>query len=164
MATEKLTKFDSVCAILEKYEQDPNKLIPILQDIQAEYTYLPEDIMNFVSTALGISTATVYGVATFFAHFTLQPKGKHIIKICDGTACHVKKSTDILDRLQAELGLTKEKNTTEDMMFTLETVACLGACGLAPAVVIDEKVHGLMNPDSTMALINEIKEAEQNNE
>jgi len=162
LATEKLTKFDSVCKILDKYERNPNKLIPILQDIQEEYSYLPEDIMTFVSTALGISAATIYGVATFYAHFTLQPKGKHIIKICDGTACHVKKSTDIIERLEKELGLSGEKNTTDDMMFTLETVACLGACGLAPAVVIDDKVHGMMTPDSTMVLINEIKEAEQN--
>jgi hypothetical protein len=86
------TKFDKVCAILDKYEHNPHKLIAILQDMQEEYNYLPEDIMTFVSTALGISPSTVYGVATFYSHFTLQPKGKHVIKLCDGTACHVKKS------------------------------------------------------------------------
>jgi len=154
------TKFDRACAILDKYEHNPNKLIPILQEMQAEYTYLPEEIMNFISIALQISPSTVYGVSTFYAHFTLEPKGKYIIKVCDGTACHVKKSEGILAALEKELGLSKEKKTTDDMLFTLETVACLGACGLAPVVVINEKVHGLMTPESTIALLNEIKKEE----
>jgi len=160
LAAVQQSKFDRVCAILDKYDKNPNKLIPILQDIQEEYTYLPEDIMTFVATALGISSANIYGVATFYAHFTLEPKGKYIIKVCDGTACHVKKSDGILAALEKELGLSKSKKTSDDLLFTLETVACLGACGLAPAVVINDKVHGLMTPESTIALINEIKEAE----
>ncbi len=154
------TKFDRVCEILNKYEHNPHKLIAILQDMQEEYNYLPEDIMTFVSTALGISPSTVYGVATFYSHFTLKPKGKHVIKLCDGTACHVKKSKDILKALEENLGLSAKNNTTSDMLFTLETVACLGACGLAPVVVIDEDVHGLMTPESTIALIEEIKKKE----
>ncbi len=154
------TKFDKVCSILDKYEHNPHKLIAILQDMQEEYKYLPEDIMTFVSTALGISTSTVYGVATFYSHFTLEPKGKHVIKLCDGTACHVRKSQDILNALEKNLGLTKKNHTTPDMLFTLETVACLGACGLAPVVVIDDQVHGLMTPDSTLALLEEIKREE----
>ncbi|HZK01235.1 MAG TPA: NADH-quinone oxidoreductase subunit NuoE [Anaerovoracaceae bacterium] len=154
------TKFDRVCSILDKYEHNPNKLIAILQDMQEEYNYLPEDIMTFISTALGISPSTVYGVATFYSHFTLKPKGKHVIKLCDGTACHVKKSKDILKALEENLGLSKKNNTTPDMLFTLETVACLGACGLAPVVVIDEDVHGLMTPESTLALIEKIKKEE----
>jgi NADH-quinone oxidoreductase subunit E len=104
------TKFDKVCSILDKYEYNPHKLIAILQDMQEEYKYLPEDIMTFVSTALGISPSTVYGVATFYSHFTLQPKGKHVIKLCDGTACHVRKSHDILKALEKNLGLTKKKS------------------------------------------------------
>jgi len=160
VAKEKLTKFDNVCEILDRYQRDPHKLIPILQDIQEEYSYLPEDIMTFVSTALGISSSQVYGVATFFAHFTLQPKGKYIIRVCDGTACHVKKSENIIKALETELGLSPAKKTSDDLLFTLETVACLGACGLAPAVVINDKVHGLMTPESTLALIKEIKETE----
>ena len=162
MATEMLHKFDSVCQILDKYDKDSRKLIPILQEVQEEYGYLPEEVMNYVASALGITTAKIHGVATFYAHFTQQHKGKHIIKICDGTACHVKKSTDILERIQNELGLSKDKDITDDRLFSLETVACLGACGLAPAVVIDDKVHGLMTPDSTMEIINAIKEAELN--
>lgn len=155
------TKFNRSCEILDKYERNPKNLIPILQEMQAEYTYLPEEIMTFISTALQISPSAVYGVSTFYSHFTLEPKGKYIIKVCDGTACHVKKSEGILSALEKELGLGKEKKTTDDMLFTLETVACLGACGLAPAVVINDKVHGLMTPESTVALIREIKKEEQ---
>lgn len=146
--------------ILDKYQRNKNKLIPILQDIQAEYKYLPEEIMDYVSSGLSISPSTVYGVATFYTHFTLEPKGKHVIKVCDGTACHVKKSEGILQVLEKELGLNKDNKTTKDMLFTLETVACLGACGLAPVVVIDEKVHGLMTPASTIELLNKIREEE----
>lgn len=153
-------KFDRVCEILDKYDRNPQKLVPILQELQAEYSYLPEDIMTFISTALGISAARIYGVATFYSHFTLNPKGKYIIKVCDGTACHVKKSEGILNMLEKELGLNKDNKTSKDMLFTLETVACLGACGLAPVVVINDKVHGLMTPDETKVLIDEIKAKE----
>ena len=154
------TKFDKVCAILDKYEHNPHKLIAILQDLQEEYSYLPEDIMTFVSTALGVSPSKVYGVATFYSHFTLQPKGKHVIKLCDGTACHVKKSHDILNALEKHLGLTATEITTPVKLFTLELVACLGACGLAPVVVIDDKVYGPMTPESTLALVDKIREEE----
>lgn len=156
-------KFDRACIILDKYQRDPHKLIPILQEMQAEYQYLPEEIMTFISVALGISPSTVYGVATFYAHFTLEPKGKYVIKVCDGTACHVKKSEGILKALEKELGLNKENKTTKDMMFTLETVACLGACGLAPVVVINDKVHGLMTPEKTLALLEDIRKGEAEN-
>ncbi len=162
MNEQPIRSFDMVCEILDRYHKDSTKLIPILQDIQDQYSYLPEDIMTFVSTALGISSSTVYGVATFYAHFTLAPKGKHIIKVCDGTACHVKKSDLLLDVIEKELALDKNKKTTDDGLFTLETVACLGACGLAPVLVIDDKVHGLMTPETTLALIHQIKEAEKN--
>lgn len=153
-------KFDRACIILDKYQRDPHKLIPILQEMQAEYSYLPEEIMTFISVALGVSPSMVYGVATFYAHFTLEPKGKYVIKVCDGTACHVKKSEGILKALEKELGLNKENKTTKDMMFTLETVACLGACGLAPVVVINDKVHGLMTPEKTLALLEDIRKGE----
>lgn len=153
----------SVDAILEKYGHNPNKLIPILQEVQAAYQYLPEDIMGTIAEELGISPAAVYGVSTFYAHFTLEPKGKHVIKVCDGTACHVKKSEGILKAMEKELGLSKENKTTKDMLFTLETVACLGACGLAPVVVIDDKVHGLMTPESTLALLENIRMEEAAN-
>ena len=157
------TKFENVCAVLEKHERDPHKLITILQEIQAAYSYLPEDVMNYVAIALGVTTGTVFGVATFYSHFTLEPKGKYVIKVCDGTACHVRKSEDIIKTLQSELGLSEKKRTSDDMLFTLETVACLGACGLAPVIVINEDVHGAMTKDKTIELIKNIREEEAAN-
>ena len=156
MAQDYTSNFDKVCEILDRHERNQHRLVAILQEIQEAYSYLPEEIMTYTATALGISPSTVYGVATFYSHFTLDPKGKHIIKICDGTACHVRKSTEIITALNNELGLTPKKKTTEDMLFTLETVACLGACGLAPVVVIDEIVHGGMTPEKTLELLRAI--------
>jgi NADH-quinone oxidoreductase subunit E len=154
------TSVSSTDAILEKYGRNPNKLIPILQEVQAACQYLPEDVMAHIARQLGIPASTVYGVATFYAHFTLEPKGRHVIKICDGTACHVKKSEGILKALESSLGLGGKNKTTKDMMFTLETVACLGACGLAPVVVVDDKVYGLMTPEKTLALLETIRNEE----
>ncbi len=113
-------------------------------------------MLNYIATSLNLSPARVFGVATFYSHFALEPKGKYVIRICDGTACHVKGSQDIVDTLAERLQLPKGKKTTADMLFTLETVSCLGACGLAPAVVINEDVHGQMSPESTRALIDQI--------
>ena len=155
-------KFDKVCEVLDKHRCDPNKLIAILQEVQEEYKYLPEDIMTYIATALGVSPGSVFGVATFYSHFTLKPKGKYVIKVCDGTACHVRKSEDILKILRTELGLSGKKNTSDDMIFTLEVVACLGACGLAPVVVVNEAVYGSMTKEKTIELLNGIREREKN--
>ena len=157
------TKFEQVCDILDRYERHPSNLIAILQEIQEAYSYLPEDIMTYVATALEISPGSVFGAATFYSHFTLEPKGKYVIKVCDGTACHVKKSADIIKTLENALGLNASKKTSDDLMFTLETVACLGACGLAPVVVVNEEVHGAMNPEKTKALLQKIREGEAEN-
>jgi len=157
------TKFETVCAILEKYGNNHHMLIAILQEIQSAYSYLPEDVMNYVATALNITPGSVFGVATFYSHFTLEPKGKYVIKVCDGTACHVRKSTDIIRTLENELGLSEKKQTSDDMMFTLETVACLGACGLAPVIVVNEDVHGAMTKDKTIELLKKIREEEAAN-
>ena len=152
-----LRKFEKVCAIVKKHDNDPAKLIPILQEVQNEYRYLPEEVMAFVATTLGLSPAKVFGVASFYAHFALQPKGKHVIRLCDGTACHVKGSDGILQALYKKLGVDEKNPTTPDMLFTVETVACLGACGLAPVVVINEAVHGQVTPEKAAALVDEIK-------
>jgi NADH-quinone oxidoreductase subunit E len=149
--------FAKVFKILESYHSDKSKLVPILQAVQEEYRYLPEEVMTFVATALDISPAQVYGVATFYHHFALEPKGKYVIRICDGTACHVKGSMEIHEALVAQMGLGKGKTTTPDMLFTLETVSCLGACGLAPAVVINEEIHGQVSPDHARDLIEKIR-------
>lgn len=157
-------QFTRVLEIIDEYDRNPDKLIPILQKVQAQYRYLPEEIMTLIATSLGISPAKVFGVSTFYSHFTLKPKGKYLIRICDGTACHVKRSTDLLDAMRERLGLTGAKTTTADMLFTIETVSCLGACGLAPVITINDEVHGLMTPAKAVAVIDEImaEEAAQN--
>ncbi len=157
---EGLRKLEKVCEILEQNKRDPSRLIPILQAVQEEYRYLPEEILTFVATSLNLTPARVYGVATFYSHFTLKPKGKYVIRICDGTACHVKKSTALLDAMRDRLQLKPGANTTPDMLFTVETVSCLGACGLAPVVVINEEVHGQMTPQKAVALIEEVMQKE----
>ena len=164
MGQEFATKFDRVCTVLDKYERNPHQLIAILQEIQDAYSYLPEDIMTYVATALGITPGAVFGVSTFYSHFTLEPKGKYVVKVCDGTACHVKKSGDIINVLEQELGLNEKKQTSDDMLFTLETVACLGACGLAPVVVVNDDVYGAMTKEKTIELIQQIREEEAAND
>ena len=99
----------------------------------------------------------MYGVATFYENFSLDPKGKYVIKICDGTACHVRKSTAILDEIRGLLGVTAQKPTTDDMLFTVETVSCLGACGLAPVCTVNDVVHAAMTPEKARELIQELK-------
>lgn len=134
-------------------------LIPVIQDIQTEYRYLPPELLSYVAEKLAINEAKAYSVATFYENFSFEPKGKYIIKVCDGTACHVRKSIPILDRLYSELGLSKEKTTTDDMLFTLETVSCLGACGLAPVMTVNDKVYPAMTPDAAAELIRELRGA-----
>lgn len=154
-------KFEKVCEIVDRHERKPCRLIPILQAVQEEYRYLPPEVLTYVATSLGLSPSKVFGVATFYAHFALEPKGKHVIRLCDGTACHVKNSIPILDAMRAKLKLTEKNKTTEDMMFTVETVACLGACGLAPVVVHNDQVHGAMNPQTAVKLIEAVEAAEK---
>ncbi|MDR2172356.1 MAG: NAD(P)H-dependent oxidoreductase subunit E [Planctomycetaceae bacterium] len=156
--SQTLRKFDRVIDILTLNNRDPARLIPILQQVQEFYRYLPEEILTFIATTLRIPPAHVFGVATFYAHFTLVPKGEHTCKLCDGTACHVRGSEHILNALRTELNLNDTgKNTTDDMKFTVETVSCLGACGLAPVLVIDEKVHSNVTPEKAIELVREIK-------
>ena len=149
-------QFGKVCEILDRYGRDPAKLIPILQAVQEEYRYLPQEILAFVATSLDLPPARVYGVATFYAHFTLVPKGKHVVRVCDGTACHVKGSMHIYDALRERLNLAANAATTPDLLFTVETVSCLGACGLAPVMVIDHKVYGQVTQAKAVAAIDAI--------
>jgi NADH-quinone oxidoreductase subunit E len=143
--------------ILKNHEYNASNIIAILQDTQETYRYLPKEIFTYLSEKLGISRAKIYSVATFYENFSLEPKGKYIIRICDGTACHVRKSIPILDKLRKELGLSETKHTTEDLMYTVETVSCLGACGLAPAITVNEKVYGAMTPEKALELLNTLK-------
>jgi NADH-quinone oxidoreductase subunit E len=148
-----VNKFKRVRRIIEDYKCSESKLIPILHAVQKEYRYLPREIMSYIAASLNIPASRVYGVATFYSNFALEPKGKYVIKVCDGTACHVKGSARIEEVIRKRLGLKKNQTTTSDMLFTLETVSCLGACGLAPAVVVNEEVHGLMTEESTIQML-----------
>ena len=159
--TCKHNKFKRVCQILDEHNNDSSKLIPILHEVQREYKYLPEDILSYIAMTLDLPAAKVYGVASFYAHFALEPKGKYVISVCDGTACHGKGSMKIYDALKEKLGLSDGAETTDDMKFTLQTVSCLGACGMAPVMTINEKVHGQVTPDAAVKLIEDIIEKEQ---
>ena len=157
MTNQEIAKLDE---ILQKHDYDPTLLIAIMQDIQKEYHYLPQEALCYIAKKLKLSEAKIYGVATFYENFSFEPKGKYVIKVCDGTACHVRKSTTILERIYSELGLSKDKVTTEDMLFTVETVSCLGACGLAPVLTVNDKVYPSMTPDDAAQLLQELREEE----
>ena len=144
--------------IIEKYGCEQHNLIAIMQEIQAEYNYLSEDALTLIAKKLDVPVSKVYSVATFYENFSLEAKGEHIIKVCTGTACHVRKSEPIYNAIHDELGLTGKKKTSADGKFTLETVACLGACGLAPVMTIDGEVHPKMTPEAAVALIKSIRE------
>lgn len=135
-----------------------SSVISILQDIQEHYRYLPREVFPYLSKAIAVSEARIYSVATFYENFSLEPKGLYVIKICDGTACHVRRSIPILERLRQELGLYEGKVTTDDLGFTLETVSCLGACGLAPVLTVNDKVYPAMSPDKASELIVQLRE------
>lgn len=135
---------NNVDTISDNYNCEKGFLISILQDIQTKYNYLPKDALIRVSEKLEIPEIQVYSVATFFKAFALEPKGKNIVKVCLGTACHVRNAQSILDKIERELGI-KPGETTDDMMFSLETVNCLGACALGPIAVVNDEYHGQMN-------------------
>lgn len=153
------TYYQKVDEIIALHGTKQESLIPIIQDIQNEYRYLPAELLSYVAQKLNINEAKAYSVATFYENFSFEPKGKYVIKVCDGTACHVRRSIPILERLYKELGLSKNKHTTDDMMFTLETVSCLGACGLAPVLTVNDKVYPSMTPDAAAELIKELRGA-----
>ena len=149
-----------VSEIIDAHGSQPSQLIAILQDTQSAFNYLSQEDMTLIAHRLGISTAKVYSVATFYENFSLEPKGKHIIRVCDGTACHVRKSQPIYDAIHDYMHLTGKRKTDADGLFTLETVACLGACGLAPVMTIDGEVHSKMTPEAALALVEEIRKKE----
>lgn len=144
--------------VLANYSHDRANLIPIMQDMQAEYKYLPREVLERIAQHLGVSISKIYGVATFYENFSLEAKGKYVLRVCDGTACHVRKSTEILKEIYSELGLSEKKHTTDDRLFTLETVSCLGACGLAPVMVVNDEVHPSMTVEKVRALLKTLKE------
>ena len=152
--------YEKVDEIIVRYGTESRFLIPIIQDVQAEYRYLPPELLKYIAGKLHITEAKAYSVATFYENFSFDQKGKYVIKVCDGTACHVRRGTDVLDKLKEILQLKPGQTTTKDMLFTLETVSCLGACGLAPVLTVNDNVHPAMTPEKVVDLINEIKKEE----
>ena len=151
---------EKTISIVQSHGCSTSNLIAILQDIQAACSYLSEESLTVVAEMLDVSVSSVYSVATFYENFSLEPKGRHIIKVCAGTACHVRKSGPIYDAIHEYLGLNDKRKTSSDGMFTLETVACLGACGLAPVMTVDGEVYPKMAPDAAIALLEEISAKE----
>ncbi len=154
---ENTVEYEKILEIVKGYDYKKSNLIAILQKVQAEYRYLPEAaIQHIAKLVVGVSEADVYGVATFYSQFSLDPKGKYEIKVCDGTACHVRGSMPVYNAIVKKLNLTDGKFTTEDMKFSLETVNCIGACALAPAVLINDKVYSQVTPDTISMIIDEL--------
>lgn len=135
-------------------EIGPESLIPILQNVQAKYSYLPASVLNQISKYTSIPASRIYGVATFYEQFYLAPRGRHIVKCCRGTACHVKRATRIIEALESELNVG-DGETTEDLKFTFETVACLGTCFLAPVIMVDNDYYGNVTPNKIKSILDQ---------
>ncbi|AVX21362.1 NADH-quinone oxidoreductase subunit E [Carboxydocella sporoproducens DSM 16521] len=138
--------------VLAHYAGQKGALIPVLQEAQEIYGYLPPEVLRRISEALNIPFAKVYGVVTFYAQFHLKPRGRNIIRVCLGTACHVRGGAKIFETIQNELNI-KDGETTEDLRFTLESVACIGACGLAPVIMVNDDTHGRLTPDRVKEIL-----------
>ncbi|MBQ1384941.1 MAG: NAD(P)H-dependent oxidoreductase subunit E [Firmicutes bacterium] len=150
-----------ITEICERYTDEKTPLMMILSDIQREYGYIPLEVQELVSEKTGIPVAEIYGVVTFYSFFSLKPKGKYIIGCCLGTACYVKGAQAIIDRF-SELLSIRPGETTEDGLFTLDALRCLGACGIAPAVSINGKVHPKVTPDQVQEIIKKLREEAAN--
>ena len=148
---EQVKKLNS---IIEKFKGKPGGLIPVLEEAQVVLEYLPISVQKKIATGLNLPLSRVYGVVTFYSFFTMTPRGKHTVRVCLGTACYVRGGKAIYEKLEKEFGIT-EGETTPDRMFTLETVRCLGACGLGPVVVVDEDVHGRVKPGKVKEILSQ---------
>ncbi len=149
--------------ILAQYKGERSELIPILQAAQAEFGYLPKDVMAEIAGFLHMPASVVYGVSTFYAQFKFVPMGKRIIRVCRGTACHVRGADKILQEFQRQLGIN-DGETTEDMEFTLETVACIGACALAPTLTVNADVKGKMTTQKVREMLEQDKDKGSEND
>jgi NADH-quinone oxidoreductase subunit E len=146
--------------VLAKHGYQKSELIGVLQEVQKEFNYLPEEVLTYIAAALRMAPASVFGVATFYAQFSLEPKGKYVVRVCDGTACHVRDSEGICAALRRRLNLSGAVFTTPDRLFTLEIVRCLGACGIAPVMVVNEQVHPQLTPEAAVAIVDALIERE----
>ena len=150
--------FGFVDSVLEKYGGDKAKIIAIMQDVQEKYRYLPQEALEYIAKKVGMSESKLYGVATFYGNFSLDAKGKYVMKVCRGTACHVRKSSNVLQALYDATGTNEHKPNSDDGLFTLEIVSCLGACGLSPVVMVNDTVHAAMTPEKARALVEKLRE------
>jgi NADH-quinone oxidoreductase subunit E len=141
-----------VDSILARHKRDPGMLVAILQDVQAEHNYLPREALERVSKGLDVPLSQVYSVATFFKALSLKPRGRHLINVCLGTACHVRGAVKVLEAIERELAI-ESGETTKDLAFTLETVNCVGACALGPVVIVDGEYHGQMNTEKVKGVL-----------
>ncbi|MEW6585635.1 MAG: NAD(P)H-dependent oxidoreductase subunit E [Nitrospirota bacterium] len=143
--------------ILENYRKSEGNIVTILQDIERSFGYVPEDAVNWFSKKLDIPASRFFGVATFYSQFHLKPRGKNVITVCRGTACHVKGSERLINRLLIELDIPADEDTTNDQKFTIEKVNCIGACGIAPVAVVNHEVHGKMTLDKMMKEVKKLR-------
>ncbi len=143
--------------ILKRYFENDGNIISILQDIQENFGYIPEESINWFSKKLDIPASRFFGIATFYSQFHLKPRGKNIITVCRGTACHVKGSEKLISRTLMELDIPPDEETSEDLKFTVEKVNCIGACSIAPVVMINKEVHGKMTLDKMMRELKKLK-------
>ncbi len=160
----KQSEIETIDAIMSEHNYKASQVIAIMQEVQKIHRYLPEDALCYIAKKLKISEAKIYGVATFYENFSLEPKGKNVIKVCDGTACHVRKSIPILEEFRKVLGVSEACPTTPDMLFTLETVSCLGACGLAPVCTVNDVVYPAMTPEKARNLVEELRKEKTSDE
>lgn len=152
-------KEDDFTYRLWRYDGEPGELIPLLQSAQDYFGYIPRRAIKYISGVTNVPESNIYGVITFYNQFRLQPMGRHIIRLCCGTACHVAGSKNLVSTVQDELGI-EEGETTADGIFTLFTVACLGCCSLAPVMMIDDQTHGRLTPAAVRKLLREIRRKE----
>jgi NADH:ubiquinone oxidoreductase subunit E len=150
---------ETLAEIFKNYEKNEGNVITILQDIEAHFGYIPEEAINLIAKKLDIPASRFFGTATFYSQFHLKPRGKNIITVCRGTACHVKGSEKLINRLSLELDVPQGEDTTSDCKFTIEKVNCIGACGIAPVTVVNHTVHGKMTLDKLMKEIKKLKES-----
>jgi len=144
--------------ILDKYNKEDGSIISILQDIQDVFGYIYEDAVNWLSDQMNVPASNFFGVATFYSQFYLKPRGKNIVTACCGTACHVKGSDTIIDRIRADLAIAEGEDTSSDGKFTIESVPCVGACSIAPVVIMNKKVHGGMTADNASTMLKDQEE------
>jgi NADH-quinone oxidoreductase E subunit len=162
-ATQMQDKMDQLLEFMDEVAQNEyaeSYLIAVLHKAQALYGYLPEDVMDQVADKMQIPTAHIWGVATFYHYFNLKPVGKHVVSVCMGTACYVKGADKVLEALKRDLGV-QVGETTEDKLFTLQEARCLGACGIAPVIMINDKIYGELDSKKTVNLINQYRKAEK---